>query len=329
MQLKKILVIQTASIGDAILSTPVIEKLHHFYPETEIDILVKKGIEGLFFHHPFLHEIFVWDKSSGKYGNFFRLVKKIRKIQYDAVINLQRFALTGILTSFSRSPVRIGFSKNPFSFLFTQRIKHEIKSGIHEVDRNLRLIEQITGPGTFTPRLYPTTEDNHRVASLCSGKFLTISPASLWFTKQYPREKWIELITLVNPMFQIYLLGSKSDIGLCEEICRKSGRDSVRNLAGSLSFLESASLMKNALMNFTNDSAPMHLASSVNAPVTVVYCSTVPEFGFGPLSADSTIVETTVSLKCRPCGLHGYAACPETHFRCALTIDANQLTQKL
>jgi ADP-heptose:LPS heptosyltransferase len=82
-------------------------------------------------------------------------------------------------------------------------------------------------------------------------------------------------------------------------------------------------------MNFTNDSAPMHLASAVDAPVTVVYCSTVPGFGFGPLSSDSCVVEIEKPLYCRPCGLHGLKACPEHHFRCALEIPANRLTARL
>jgi heptosyltransferase-2 len=87
--------------------------------------------------------------------------------------------------------------------------------------------------------------------------------------------------------------------------------------------------MKEAVMNFTNDSAPLHLASAVNAPVTVIYCSTIPGFGFGPLSGDSTIIETREKLDCRPCGLHGLKACPEKHFRCATTIDTRELVQRI
>jgi heptosyltransferase-2 len=100
-------------------------------------------------------------------------------------------------------------------------------------------------------------------------------------------------------------------------------------MAGNLTFLESAALMKGAKMNFTNDSAPMHLASAVDAPVTVVYCSTIPGFGFGPLSTNSNIVEVREKLSCRPCGLHGRRSCPEKHFKCALDIRADQLTEHL
>jgi heptosyltransferase-2 len=87
--------------------------------------------------------------------------------------------------------------------------------------------------------------------------------------------------------------------------------------------------MKKALMNYVNDSAPMHLASAVNAPVTAVYCSTVPAFGFGPLSDNSTIIEAFPEPECRPCGLHGLRQCPLGHFNCAETIKTEQLLHRL
>jgi heptosyltransferase-2 len=87
--------------------------------------------------------------------------------------------------------------------------------------------------------------------------------------------------------------------------------------------------MKDARRNFTNDSAPMHLASAVNAKTTAIFCSTVPDFGFGPLSDDAVVVETSKKLDCRPCGLHGLRACPEKHFDCAHSINYTQLQDRL
>jgi len=122
----------------------------------------------------------------------------------------------------------------------------------------------------------------------------------------------------------IYLLGAPSDFETCEWIIKNSAHKNVINLAGKLTFLESAALMKSAQMNYTNDSAPLHIASAMNAPVRAVFCSTVPSFGFGPLSDNSKTIETKVQLDCKPCGLHGYATCPKGHFKCALTIDINE-----
>jgi heptosyltransferase-2 len=103
----------------------------------------------------------------------------------------------------------------------------------------------------------------------------------------------------------------------------------IINHSGQLSFLQSAALMKDAVMNYVNDSAPMHFASAVNAPVTAVYCSTIPAFGFGPLSDERFIVEVKAPLDCRPCGLHGYRACPLGHFNCAYKIEERQLLETL
>jgi heptosyltransferase-2 len=99
----------------------------------------------------------------------------------------------------------------------------------------------------------------------------------------------------------------------------------VCNLAGSLSFLETAALMEKASMNYVNDSAPLHIASAMNAPVRAVFCSTVPRFGFYPVSDDARSIEISYPLYCRPCGLHGFKACPEGHFRCARDIDIQQM----
>ena len=103
-----VLVIQTASIGDVILATPVVEKLHRVYPGAAIDLLVKKGNESLFDGHPFLHDILVWDKSRNKYAGLYRLASRIRKTRYDLVVNVQRFASTGLLTACSGAEMTIG-----------------------------------------------------------------------------------------------------------------------------------------------------------------------------------------------------------------------------
>lgn len=327
--MNKILVIQTASIGDVILSTPVLESLHRCFPEATIMLLVKKGMEGLFTGHPFLSRVLTWDKSHRKNQNLLRLIRDIRKERFDAVYNIQRFGSTGLITALSGAKTRAGFKKNPFSFLFTEKIDHRIGDNTHEAERNLLLIKNICEGDVIRPAVYPTPSDNAKMISYKSGNYYTISPASLWFTKQYPVEKWIEFLSYVDDNAMVYCLGASGDQKLCEEIISKSGRKKIQNLAGKLSFLESASLMKDAKMNFTNDSAPLHLASAVNAPVTAIFCSTVPAFGFGPLSDNSSIAEIQYELYCRPCGLHGYKKCPEGHFKCAYEISVEKLASRL
>jgi len=323
--MKKILIIQTAFIGDVILATPLIEKLKRFYPSAEIDFLMRKGNEGLLKNHPKLNEILVWNKSKSKYNSLAKLGRVVRRNRYDLLINLQRFASSGLLTTSSKATMKIGFSKNPFSFAYTHKFPHIIDQEMHEVQRNLSLIEHLTDNSFQKPVLYPSEADYDRITPLQRGGYFCIAPASVWFTKQFPKEKWVELIDRLNHDFQVYLIGAPSDLELCAEISEETIHGQVKILAGELTLLQSAALMEGARMNYVNDSAPLHLASAVNAPVSAIYCSTIPEFGFGPLSDQSKVIQTREKLECRPCGLHGKKACPEGHFKCATTINVNEM----
>jgi heptosyltransferase-2 len=328
--LRPTLLIQTAFIGDVILLTALLEYLHETEPFTPVDVLVRRGNEGLLAGHPHVREVLVWDKKHRKYAGLWQLLRQIQANSYARVVTLQRFASTGFLTAFSKAPERIGFAKNPFSRLFTRRVPHNIGDGTHEVERNLRLLLPAVDaplPASLPPpRLYPSVADE-AVAALytVASPYICIAPTSVWFTKQYPEEKWLELLAALPPRYTVYLLGGPPDVAACERLAAASGRPQVVSLAGKLSLLASAALMRGAAMNYVNDSAPLHLCSAMDAPVTAVFCSTVPEFGFGPLSRVAYVVERQTPLECRPCGLHGYAACPLGHFLCARSIRVEQL----
>lgn len=314
----KILVIQTAFIGDVILATPVVEKLHSFYPDSQIDFLVRKGNESLLLNSPCIRKVLVYNKKQDKYRNLFYLIKQIRCESYDYVINVQRHLTTGLITCLSKGKKTIGFRTNPLSAFFDERVDHYIGTKgvtVHDVDRNLSLVAKFTDKISIRPSLYPSKTDFEKV--FCEKSYICIAPSSVWYTKQLPAEKWIELIKHFGSDTRVYLLGGKEDVELCDRIKLQSGHQDVLVVAGQLSFLESAALMKGSKMNYVNDSAPMHIASAMNAPVTAVYCSTVPAFGFGPLSEHSIVAETTLRLECRPCGLHGKRSCPKGHFKCA------------
>ena len=323
--MKKILVIQTASIGDVILTTPIIENLHINFPNADIDILVKKDNESLFAEHPFLHNILIWNKKQKKYKNLLNLLFTIRQQKYDLVVNAQRFFSTGFLTAFSKAKITTGFKKNPMSFIFTHRINHHFNNLFHEIDRNLSLISWLIPQSQRYIRLYPSKEDIIFVSNYKTTPYITISPASLWFTKQFPKGQWIQFVQNLPSDLTVYFLGGKTDKTLCDEIIQAAGHTRAINLANKLTLLQSASLMQQAQMNYVNDSAPTHLCSSVNAPVTTIFCSTVPSFGFRPLSDNSHLIECKEVLSCRPCGLHGQRKCAKQHFKCGNNININQL----
>ena len=321
MEFRKILIIQTAFIGDVVLATPLIEKLYRFFPKAELYFLLRKGNENLLENHPYIRKLIVWDKTKGKIKNLVKVIKQIRKEHFDLLVNLQRFGSTGLMSWLSAAKYKVGFDKNPFAFSFDRKYSHEIGNGKHEVERNLRLIAEWTDCLFEKPKLYLPEDVLNSVLPYKVVPYLTLAPTSVWFTKQYPEHRWIKFLKDIKFSGNIFLLGAFSDFESCERIKTQCSNPNVTNLCGKLSLLQSVALIKNATMNYVNDSAPMHFASAVNAPTTAVFCSTIPEFGFGPLSENSRIIQTKDNLSCRPCGLHGYKSCPEGHFKCAETIE--------
>ena len=330
--ISRILIIQSAYIGDVILTTPLLENIRNINPRAQIDVLIKHSNASVLTGHPYINQLLLWNKKEQKNRNLLRLLRQVRANRYDVVLNCHGFTSSGILTVLSRANYKVGFSNNPLAKWYDIRVHRHYSEEVHEVDRILTLLEALLSDLAIVhnqlerkPKLYPKTEDELLVSRYRSSPYICIAPASVWFTKQFPSEKWIRLINTLPFEGKIYLLGSSDDRSTCENIKLQSQRSEVENLAGEMSLLQSALLMRGALLNYVNDSAPLHLASAVDAPVCAIFCSTVPFFGFTPLANFSEIVEVSSSLYCRPCGKHGHRNCPEKHFRCANEIQTEQL----
>lgn len=330
--MSRFLIIQTAFIGDVVLALPVAQYLRVHHPTATIHFVVRSGNESLLENHPAIDHIHTWNKRQGKYANLWRLARTLRHYRFDEVINLQRFAASGWLTLLMKSRVKKGFAKNPLHRLFTHSFPHDIpnlaaaataEQYLHEVQRNLQLVAG-DAPAIIRPQLYPSEADYHVVDEMVDGRrYFIVAPASVWHTKQWPVKQWERLLAHLPQQIAVFIIGSKADIAIGNQLL--DAHPQAENWCGKLTMLQSAALMKNALRVFVNDSGPLHFASGVNAPVTALFCSTMPAFGFGPLSDESRVVETTKPLSCRPCGLHGKRACPLKHFDCAQTISTTQV----
>lgn len=308
------------------MATALPDNLKSIFPDAAIDVLVRKGNESLFIGNPNVARVLTWDKKEGKTRKLFNLITVVKQSHYDAVVNLQRFFSTGLITTLSGAKEKVGFDKNPFSALYTRSVQH-IMDGRHEVDRNNELIAHWGEPKLKGPKVYLGESDLETVENYKTEPYICIAPTSVWFTKQWPGEKWVKFVQALPNGLRVYLMGAPNDKVACDAIRKEVDANTVTNLCGELSLLQSAALMKDARMNYVNDSAPMHLASAVNASVTAVFCSTIPKFGFGPLSDNSHVVEINDALDCRPCGLHGLKACPQGHFKCAMEIDIQRLVK--
>lgn len=325
--MQRILIIQPAFIGDVVLATGLAEKLHNQFPEAHIDFLLRKGNEGLLQNNPCIRDIFILDKKKSKLQEWSRLLKLIRSRKYNLVVNTHRHLSGGVLTAFSGAGETRGFKKNPLSFLFSKRFPYLINTAlpVHETERNHTLIKDLTDSSPGLPKLYPGQKEEEAINPLINAPFVTMSPSSVWFTKKYPAEKWTDLINRFDRKYKIFLLGGKTDRPDIDRILQGCDHPGTMNLAGELGYIPSAALMQKAVMNYVNDSAPLHFCSAMNAPVTAIFCSTVPGFGFSPLSKRSFIIETKDELSCRPCGMHGKKACPKGHFKCGYNIATETL----
>lgn len=333
--MKKILVVQTAFIGDVVLATSLAETMLAESAKLgsrdfQIDFLVRKGNEELLANNPFVNRARVWDKKK-KIRSLLKNILSIRKEKYDAVVNVQRFFNSGLITAFSKGRQKIGFAQNPLSFAFDHKVNHRIPHEAdgefwHEIQRNARLLTPLfpalNPRQAARPKLYFNQSIKDKIDGITRDKkpYVVLAPTSVWFTKQWSASKWSELAKLLNKDFHLFFIGAPADRKAIDGIT--GDEPNCSNLAGTLSLLESACLMKEARRVFVNDSAPLHLASSANAKTTAIFCSTVPDFGYYPLSEDSVVVTRKPRLSCQPCGLHGRKECPLGHFKCSLEIPA-------
>lgn len=317
---QKILIMQTAFIGDVILATALIEDVKKIFPQAQIDFLLRNGNESLLFKHPHIHQLWIWNKHKNKWKNLFALLKKIRNEKYNLVLNPHRHLSSGILTAFSLANQKIGFKSNPLSIFFSKSYPYKSQHSKHEIERNALLLSNWKTDKISLPKLYPL-ENDKQIAStfLPKDEFITFSPSSVWDTKRLPIKKWVELSQLWKG--KIFILGSKNDWPLAEDIIQKSENKNIENLCGKLNLMASAAFMPFAKMNYVNDSAPLHLCIASNAPVKVFFCSTSPLYGFGAFGREGAEIESQEKINCKPCGVHGRKKCPKGHFNCGNTIN--------
>jgi lipopolysaccharide heptosyltransferase II len=330
MNSKKLLIIQTAFIGDVILASSLIEYIKKSYPELTIDFLLRHGNESIIETNPSINHVWIWDKRHSKFKSLFKLISQVRKEKYDYVINIQRFFNSGLLTVLAGAKTTIGFHSNPLSLFFKLKITHKIPhlingTSLHEVQRNALLAQHMFPEIKEVPlsqlkcSIYFNQEDKKKIEELnLKTPYFVIAPASVWYTKQWHLSKWKELILELKKRGTVILIGAPTDLEFTQQITRD---EDVMNLCGRLTLRQSALLIKSAKRFFANDSAPLHLASAVNANTTAIFCSTVPEFGYFPLSDNNKLIQLTPRLECMPCGLHGHNSCPKGHFKCAMDIN--------
>jgi len=312
------LVIQTAFLGDVVLTTPLLSAIaaHH----GPVDVVTTPIAAPLLETHPAVRKVIAYDKRGRDRGwaGLRKLAQRLKTEQYQRAYLPHRSLRTAALGMLARIPSRIGFS-GPWSFLYTEaRPKPPLG---HESDRLLALADE--APGAYPPHLRPTTADERAAAAIVRGEFVALAPGSIWGSKRWPY--YAELAATLAEHVAVVVVGGPDDVELGDAIVqavRPSDRQAV-NACGRLTLRESAALIGRASALVTNDSAPLHLATAMGTPVVALFGPTVTEFGFGPLRAGDVALGVD-ELQCRPCSPHGPPQCPLGHHRCMreLTVEA-------
>jgi len=331
----KILVIQTAFLGDVILALPMVQTIKNHLPDSKIDFLCVPGNVSVLSNHTSIRNVIPYDKKGGdKIDKFIEALSQIREFEYDVVISPHRSIRSALLTYYSEAKTRIGFERNSLSFLLTHKVPYDYHA--HEIHRNLKLAKAVPGINfneekvSLKPTLYPADEDNNIVNHLLNkSNLISFAPCSRWFTKQLSIMKSKEIaVKAVNNGYNIALIGGEEDIDYCSRLEKEISDFAIVNLCGKLTPLQSYLVMNKSKAVITVDSAAQHLCAAAGTPILLVYGSTDNSFGFYPLIQKHKIMEIN-GLPCRPCTDHGRLNCPEGHFKCIEDLNPEQIINEL
>jgi heptosyltransferase-2 len=310
------LVIQTSFLGDMVLTTPLIAELARRGP---VDVVAIPASAPLLANNPDVRDVIIYDKrgTDGGVGGFWRMVRALRKRAPVAYMG-QGSMRSAALAVAARIPERVGFDTSAGRALYTRRVPN--RDGVHHAERlwSLSGAEVMPTRDALRPRLYPGPSEQRAVDALLGqwpahSAFVALAPGSVWATKRWPFYSALAMALVQET--RIVVVGSKDDAPLARAIRDAAGEERVIDATGRLSLLASAELISRATAIVTNDSAPLHLASAMGTPTVAIYGPTIPEFGFGPLAPQASVVQHD-ELACKPCDRHGPQQCPHGHWRC-------------
>lgn len=317
--MKKILIIRFSSIGDIVLTTPVIRCLKEQLPDVEVHYLTKKGFKGILETNPYITKVHTIEKDVKE------VLPELKKIDFDFVIDLHNNIRSAQVKMALGKPSPT-FKKLNFKKWLLVNFKINKMPAAHLVDRYMQTVEQLGVKNDFRGLDYFISEADNVVPSLLpithQSGYIGFVIGAKHTTKQLPTEKIISICKKLNQ--PVLLLGSKEDAERAKEIKNAVG-EAIYNACGKYNLNQSASLVKQATKIITHDTGLMHIAAAFKKDIISVWGNTVPAFGFTPYlpGSNSKIVEVK-NLPCRPCSKTGYEKCPQGHFKCMLLIDENE-----
>lgn len=323
----KFLIIRFSSIGDVILTTPLIRCLRAGFPDAQIDFLVKKEFAAVLSGNPHISNIITFDKAQGR-KELKRIRLQLQFSRYSMIFDIQKNIRSMLICSGLRTGIA-GYSKKLLARDLLIRFRINIYKEIKPVYlRYFEAVEtlgiQYDGNGT---EVFPAQLESIKVDDVLNTNnislgtpLLVVAPGAQWENKRWTTEGFAgaaDTFCIVQGATTV-LIGGPGDVETCNSVQLQMKTPSL-NLAGKLSLMGSAALLGKAAMVFTNDTGMMHMAQAMKAPVVAVFGPTTRELGFYPLPENSRVAETDIS--CRPCTQKGLHSCPKKHFSCMKNIE--------
>ncbi|MDL2210172.1 lipopolysaccharide heptosyltransferase II [Desulfovibrio sp. OttesenSCG-928-O18] len=334
--MNKIGVWNTAFLGDAILTLPLLQTLRAAYPDAVIDFWVRKGFGGLFRAHPAINTVYEYDKRGKDKGalHAMRLGRSLARERYALWISAHASLRSALVSRLTGAGMRIGYAKPASNALFYTHVVPRRFSELEEIERLQQLlipqdlaargVEPAAWPEIVLPGSARDAAEAYWTTLAENGQrpVLGLHPGSIWGTKRWPVEYFAAVaVNAAHEGAHVLVFGGPGEEIMAEDVAAQARKALspgeaalVVNLAGTLSLTELAAYIGRLDCYVTNDSGPMHLAWPQKTPVTAMFGPTVRELGFFPRGASATVME--LPLPCRPCGLHGPQTCPQGHHKC-------------
>jgi heptosyltransferase-2 len=308
----KFLIIRFSSIGDIILTTPVIRMLKKQFPHSEIHYVTKQSNALLVNNNPYIDKVHLLEDS------LHNLIDKLKQESYDFIIDLHR-NFRSLIIKICLGKKSFSFSKLNFRKWLLVNFKKDCLPNVHIVDRYLDTLKKFkvesdnNGLDFFIPSDIDIGQINH-----INEAYVVLVLGANHYTKRMPFDKLVYLSNSIDK--QLIALGGNAESDIGKKLSIESSN--VLNLCGKLDIYQSAKVLQNASLVITGDTGLMHISSALKKNIISVWGNTVPEFGMFPYFAGekSAIFEVN-NLKCRPCSKIGFQSCPKKHFHCMNGID--------
>ncbi len=322
----KILVVRFSSIGDIVLTTPVLRAMKNQLDDVEIHFLTKKSFQSVIENNPNVDKVITIDVSINE------VTSSLKNEKYDWVIDLHNNIRTKSLKFKLRRPSK-KFPKLHWKKWKLVKFKNDAMPNLHVVDRYFEAVSHLGVKADQKPCDFPIlTSDEVELAlyGLKEKQFCAVVIGAKFKTKQLPVEKLTEIVAEIN--LPVLLIGGPEDRDLGEELIKVVKRTDVFNSCGKHSVLGSASLIKQSAKVLTNDTGMMHIASCYDVPIISVWGNTVPSLGmhpYRPENKSSYSIHQVEGLSCRPCSKIGFASCPKGHFDCMLKQNTREILDQV